>query len=327
MNKAEIMNKVNRGINRAGLQIKKHSPEILVGAGIVGFITTAVLAYKASPKVNEVLESAKNTVDDIHRVVENPEQFVTEEHPELYTVEESKKDLAIVYAQTGIELIKACGPAIATGTLSTLAILSGYNILRKRYVATAAAYMVLDQNFKDYRGRVIERFGKELDRELRFNIKAKEIDEIVVNEDGSETVVKTTVQEVDPKTVGDYARFFDEWCTGFEKGNPEFNLMTLKNVEDYLNDKLRSNGHLFLNEAYDALGFPRTPIGAVVGWLYTDHPDFEVGKRDGYVSFGVNFRNASDPTVRDFINGREPAILLEFNVDGPIFELIGHHSK
>lgn len=325
MNKAEIMNKVNRGINRAGLQIKKHSPEILVGAGIVGFITTAVLAYKASPKVNEVLESAKNTVDDIHRVVENPEQFVTEEHPELYTVEESKKDLAIVYAQTGIELVKACGPAIATGTLSTLAILSGYNILRKRYVATAAAYMVLDQNFKDYRGRVIERFGKELDRELRFNIKAKEIDEIVVNEDGSETVVKTTVQEIDPDTVGDYTRFFDEWCTGFEKNNPEYNLMTLRRVESYATDRLRSVGHLFLNEVYDMLGMDRTPIGAVVGWLYSDDPNKMVG-RDGYVSFG-NLYDASNPDKRDFINGREQAILLEFNVDGPIFELIGHYSK
>lgn len=325
MNKTEILNKANRAFNRAGLQIKKYSPEILVGAGIVGGITAAVMACKATPKVNAIMENAKNTIDDIHRVVEEPEKYVSEAHPELYTVEESKKDLAIVYAQTGWELVKVYGPAIGVGTLSIMSILSGYSILRKRYVATAAAYMVLDQNFKEYRGRVIERFGKELDRELRFNIKAKEIDEIVVNEDGSETVVKTTVHEIDPNTVGDYTRFFDEWCTGFEKNNPEYNLMTLKRMEKWATDRLRSVGHLFLNEVYDMLGMERTPIGAVVGWLYSTDESKMVG-RDGYVSFG-NLYDASNPDKRDFINGREQAILLEFNVDGPIFELIGHYSK
>lgn len=322
MNKTEIMTKLNRAANRAGLKIKKHSPEILVGVGIISGVTAAVMACKATPKVNGIIEDAKNTIDDIHRVQAEPEKFVTEEHPELYTNEDAKKDLTMVYAKTGLEVAKTYAPAIAVGTFATFCILAGHNILRKRYAATAAAYMALDTNFKDYRNRVIERFGKELDKELRFNIKTKEVDEIVTNEDGSETIVKTTVEEVDPNAVGDYSRFFDEWCLGFEKGNPEYNLLTLKNTENYMNDLLQTRGHVLLNDVFDALGMPRTPIGAVVGWIYDpSNPNI-----DSYVSFG-DFYDVKNPDKRDFINGREAAILLEFNCDGPIFELIGQKRK
>lgn len=316
-NKTEIMTKATRTLNRAGLKLKKHSPEILVVSGIVGFVGTAVLAYKASPKVNAILEETKNAVDGVKKVAANPEAYVTETHPELYTEEDAKKDLTTIYVQTGVELVKVCAPVVATAVLSTTAILAGHNILRKRYVATAAAYTVLDQNFKDYRGRVIERFGKAMDNELRYNIKAKEIEETVVNEDGTETVVKKTVEEVDPNTVGAYVRFFDESALGYEKNNPECNLYFLRTALNYLNDQLQAKGHLFLNEVFDQLGLPRTPIGQVVGWIYDpSNPNI-----DSYVSFG-NLFDIHDSNKREFINGHEPAILLEFNCDGPIFEMI-----
>lgn len=317
MNKTEMMNKLTRTFNRAGLKLQKHSPEILVVAGIIGGVSAAVLACKATPKVNDILEDTKKKVDSIHKVAENPEEYVSEKNPEPYSEEDAKKDLTIVYTQAGIELVKTYAPAIVVGTLSVASILAGHNMLRKRYVATAAAYTVLDKNFKDYRGRVIERFGKGLDKELRYNIKAKEVEETTVNEDGSEVVTTKTVEEIDPSTVGDYSRFYDEWCLGYEKNNPEYNLMTLKLKQGYLNEKLQINGHLFLNEAFDELGMPRTPVGSVVGWIYDpSNPDI-----DSYVSFG-DFYDASNPEKRDFINGREQAILLEFNCDGVIFEKI-----
>ena len=177
--------------------------------------------------------------------------------------------------------------------------------------------MVLDQNFKNYRGRVIERFGEKLDKELRYNIKAKEIEEVVANEDGTESVVKTTVEEVDPNAIGDYVRFFDECALGYEPNNPDYNLMFLRQTLNYLNERLQSKGHLFLNEALDELGLPRTPVGQVVGWIYNpSNPNI-----DSYVSFGDIF-DSKNPDKRQFINGREPAIMLEFNCDGLIFELI-----
>lgn len=315
MNAGNIMLKIKQTAGRTGLKLKKHSPEILLVTGILGGVASAVMACKATTKVNDILEDTKKKVDDIHDVIENPDKYNVKEGE--YTEEDSKKDLTIVYTQTGLQLIKLYAPAVVTGALSIAAVLSGHNILRKRYVATAAAYTVLDKNFKDYRGRVIERFGEQLDKELRYNIKTQEVEEVTVSEDGSEVVTKKTVEVVDPNTVGDYARFFDEWCTLFEKNNPEYNLMTLKMVQNHANDRLKANGHLFLNEVFDMLGMQRSPIGQVVGWMYRP----EDPSRDSYVSFG-NFYDPSNPDKRDFVNGREPAILLEFNVDGPIYELI-----
>lgn len=110
------------------------------------------------------------------------------------------------------------------GGLSITAILTSNNILRKRNIALAAAYTALDKSFKEYRGRVIERFGKELDRELKYNIKAKEVEETVVSEDGSEVVEKKTIELADPNTYSPYAEFYDDGCSGWTK-DPEANLM------------------------------------------------------------------------------------------------------
>ena len=308
MNKTEIMSKLNRTVHRTGLKLKKYSPEILVVSGVIGGVASAVLACKETSKVSDILTDAKEQIDAIKHVVENNEN---------YSDEDGKKALTLTYAKTGLQIAKNYAPAIALGTLSITSILAGHNILRKRYVATAAAYTILDRNFKDYRSRVIDRFGEQLDKELRYNIKAKDIETIVTNEDGTETIVKETVNEIDPATVGDYSRFFDERCLGYEKNNPEYNLMTIKRVESYANDQLQAKGHIFLNEVYDMLGMSRTPVGAVAGWIY----DPENKDIDSYVSFG-KYYDPSNPDKIDFVNGREPAILLEFNCDGPIFEKI-----
>ena len=318
MKKLEIMNNLTRKFNRAGLVVKKHSPEILVTVGIVGGVVSAVMACKATTKVSAILAESKEEINGINSVLETPElqEKYKEKYDTEYTVEDQKKDLSIVYLQTGIKLAKVYAPAIVLGTLSITSILAGHNILRKRYVATAAAFTMIDKSFKEYRGRVIERFGEELDKELRFNIKAKEVEEIVVNEDGSEVVTKTVVNEVDPNAISEYARFFDETCLGFEKGNPAYNLMFLKKQQAWLNNKLQANGHLFLNEVFDALGMPRSPIGAVAGWIY-DPKDHMV---DDFVDFGIF--DANDANKRAFVNGLEPAILLDFNCQGSIWELI-----
>ena len=254
MKKAEIMNTLTRKFYRVGFKFKKHSPEILVGAGVVGVVASAVMACKATTKLDDVLAETKDTVDKIHDVTEHPEKIPEGKE---YTVEDSKKDLTIVYTQAGVKLVKLYGPAVVLGTVSIAAIIGGHHILRKRNIALAAAYTAVDKDFKEYRGRVLERFGEEVDRELRYNIKAKEIEKTVTDANGKETVVKETVDVADPNLTSDYARFFDDGCTGWTK-DPEFNLMFLKDQQRYANDLFKSKGHLFLNEVYDMLGIPRT---------------------------------------------------------------------
>jgi hypothetical protein len=312
MAKLEIMNTVTRSLHRVGFKFKKHSPEILVGAGIVGVVGSAVMACKATTKLDEVLEEPKEKIEKIHELMENPDMVPEGKE---YTEEDGKKDLTIMYTQSAVKVVKLYAPAVILGTVSIAAILGGHHILRKRNLALAAAYATIDKGFKEYRGRVIERFGEELDKELKYNIKAKEIEETVVNEDGSENTVKKTVNVADPNTTSDYARFFDDGCNGWTK-DPEFNLMFLKDQQRYANDLLKTRGHLFLNEVYDMLGLPRSTAGAVVGWVYDEkHP---VG--DNFVDFGIY--DLYNEKKRDFVNGYERTILLDFNVDGEIYKLI-----
>ena len=307
----EIMNNATRAFNKTGIKLKKHSPEILVVAGVVGTVTSAVIACKATIKLNDVLNESKETIDKIHYAIENPEKLSEE-----YTEEEGKKDLAIVYTQSVLKVTKLYAPSVILGTLSITAMLTSNNILRKRNVALAAAYTAVNKSFKEYRGRVVERFGKELDHELRYNIKAKEFEEKVIDEKtGKEKTVKKTVEIAEIDQYSDYAKFFDEGCAGWTK-DPEKNLFFLRRQQDYANEVLKAKGYLFLNDVYDMLGIPRTKAGQIVGWIYDEKNP--IG--DNFVDFGIYDGNKE--TVRNFVNGYERTILLDFNVDGNILDMM-----
>lgn len=308
-----VTTSMNRKFHMTGLKLKKHSPEILIVAGVVGTVASAVMACKATTKVSEILEEAKDMIDDIHEMSEIAEN--NEEYAEKYTEEDAKKDLAIVYVQTGVKLAKLYAPSVILGGLSLTAIVTSNNILRKRNVALAAAYAGVEKSFKEYRGRVVERFGKELDNELRYNIKAQEIEETVVNEDGSETTVKKTVGVVDPNTIDDTSKIWYEGNPGWHK-DPEANLIYLKAQQAYANDKLKRQGFLFLNEVYEQLGFPRTSAGQVLGWIYDEKNP--IG--DNFVDFGI-YNQDNERTIA-FVNGYERSILLTFNHDGNILDKI-----
>lgn len=308
MKTSEIVNSATRAFNRFGFKLKKHSPEIMVIAGVVGVVASAVMACKATTKASEIIDDTKDQMDKIKKVAAMPDV-------EDYTEEDMKKDIAIVYTQTAVKFVKLYGPSVLLGAASIASILAGHNITRKRNVALAAAYATIDNSFKDYRSHVIERFGEQLDKELRYNIKAKEFSEIVTDDKGKEKTTKKTVEVADPNTYSDYARFFDDGCTGWQK-DAELNLVFLKQQQNWANDLLKRKGHLFLNEVYDMLGIPRTKAGQIVGWIYDeDHPN-----GDNFVDFGIYDMNREK--VRDFVNGYERTILLDFNVDGNILNLI-----
>lgn len=240
-NKTEIMKSVNGVTSKAVMKLKKHSPEILVVAGIAGTVVSAVLACKATTKVAEILDETKGTLDTIHEGMETGAINGQE-----YTNEDGKKDTVVVYAQTGMKLAKLYGPAIILGTLSITSILASNNILRKRNVALGAAYAAIDKSFKEYRGRVIERFGEQVDTELKYGIKAKKFEEIEVDpETGKEKKVKKTVMVADPNLQSDYAVYFDSKSRNYET-NPDYNRMFLKAQQAFANDKLQTRGHLFL---------------------------------------------------------------------------------
>lgn len=305
MKKNEIIAKATGIVNTTTIKIKKHSPEILIVAGVIGTVASAVMACKATTKLSTVLEEHKNDVDAVHKCSDD------EELKGEYSKEDAKKDLTIIYAQTGVKLAKLYAPAIALGALSLTSIIASNNILRKRNVALAAAYATVDKSFKEYRSRVVDRFGEQVDKELKYDIKAKKFEETVKDpETGKEKKVKSTVNVANADSG--YARFFDETCKGYEK-DTQYNLCVLHGQEQYANDMLHARGYIFLNDVYDMLGIDRTKEGQIVGWVYDKNN--EVG--DNFVDFGILETN------RETEDGSyEPAILLDFNVDGNILDLI-----
>lgn len=321
MKKNEIMKSVGLTFNKIGFQLQKKSPEILVVAGIAGVVVSAVMACKATIKAQEVAAETRETIDEIHEAEENG---ITKAGKD-YSVEDTKKDLTTAYIQTGIKYAKLYAPSVILGAASITCIVASHRVLKKRNIALAAAYTTLDKSFKDYRGRVMERFGEQVEKELRYNIKAKEIEQTIVNEKGKEKTVKevadvATEEGWDPSRYSPYARIFDEGHPQWTK-NPEMNLYYLKARQAQATDMLRSRGHLFLNEVYDMLGFPRTKAGAIVGWLY-DSKRPELG--DTYVDFGMY--EVQRPKAVDFVNGYERSFILDFNVVGDITDDIADHQ-
>lgn len=302
---------IKNAISKATIKLQKHSPEILVVTGVVGTVASTIMACKATTKVSTILEESKKEIDTIHEVAADENMI------EQYSEDDAKKDLTIVYAKTGVEIAKLYAPSVVLGVASIGCILTSHKIMRGRNVALAAAYTAVDKGFKEYRDRVVDRFGNEVDRELKYGLKAKKITEVEIDEEtGKEKKVKTNALVVEnPTGYSDYARFFDEACPAWEK-NSEYNLMFLRAQQQYANDLLQSRGHLFLNEVYDMLGIPRTKAGQVVGWVYSKTDP--VG--DNFVDFGIY--DIHRETNRDFVNGYERSILLDFNVDGNIWDLI-----
>lgn len=305
---ANFMTKLAPKFGKAGLAIRNAAPEITlvlgIGAGTVGFVS----ACKASTKLDGIMTEHKEKVNQIHEYAARPE----EEKEAIYTEKDEQHDITITSIQTGVKIAKLYAGPVALELLSWGLIIKGHNILRTRNAALTAAYVALNKDFKDYREGVIERFGKDLDKELHLKLKDEIVEKEVVDEKGKKKKVKETIKTSGLEGYSIYARFFEDGCRGWSK-SPEYNLMFLKSEERYATDKLRSQGYLFLNEVYEALGIPATQAGQAVGWIF----DPDDPTRDNKVDFGIY--DVTKPHNGDFVNGYEPTIILDFNVDGPIY--------
>lgn len=316
----ELVKSAGLVVNKIGFKLQKKSPEILVISGIAGVVVSAVMACKATTKAGEILETTNRMLDEIHEADKNG---VTKAGKE-YTSEDKKKDLAIVYIQTGVKYAKLYGPAVLTGAASIACILSSHKMLKKRNVALAAAYTTLDNSFKDYRGRVVERFGEQAEKELRYNVKAQEVETTTVDEEGNKKTVKETKNVAsagwDPSNHSPYSRFFDESHPAWMK-DPEQSRFYLKALQCQANDQLRARGHLFLNEVYEMLRFPLTDYGQVVGWIY----DTKNPKGDNFVDFGIFdvYCEKGDEFGGDYLEG----FILDFNVVGDITGDLATHQN
>lgn len=285
------------------LLARKNSPQILFAAGTVGVVTATVLACRATLKLDEVLTEHEVDEKVLNRRI--GEGFVPEE-------EAPKKSLQLK-VRTGAEIVKLYAPAVIVGGISIAALTGSHVTLTKRNGAAMAAYAGLDRAYKEYRNRVVTKFGEDVDREFA----SAPTDRVVVEQTAEGTVKKTIEKADDGQSGSPYTFMFDEFAKKFSR-EPGRNAMTIQMVQNYANDKLRAQGHLFLNEVLDMLGIERTKAGAVVGWVY--RKDNEAPNGDNYVDFGVFDGDAEE--IEKFIDGVQSRITMNFNVDGMILDLI-----
>ena len=292
INMAELRRGMRFMTSRNTLIAKKYAPAVMTGVGVVGVVGSAVLACRETLKAEAVVDEARKMLSTVHeaREVANDKD---------YTPTDYKKDLTVVYMRAASSFIKLYAPSLVLGAISISLIIGGQHIMWQRNAAIAAAYTGLKDAYDRYRGQVVEEYGDGADKAVY----AKAVDPVKTEESDD---------RVDSNGVSPYARFFDEYNPHWTK-NADMNLTFLRMQEAYFNDKLKANGHLFLNEVYDALAIPRSKAGAITGWIWG-------GDGDDYVDFGI-YRDDS-PARRDFVNGYERSILLDFNVDGVIYDLI-----
>lgn len=301
-----------RGVKNIGFGCKKHSPEIFITLGVIGAVGAGVMACFATTKIGEVIDKKNADLEAIEKGKNDGEVIDREGDLVEYTAEDAAKDTRIVYAKTAWEMCKLYAPAVGVAIVSFTCIITSHRILHRRNLALGAAYAAVDRSFRDYRRRTIERFGDEVDKELRYDIKPVPVEETIVDEKGKEKKVKKTANVIDPKNLNsEYVFLFDKTTSPDAQDNPDYNEMFVTGVERYARHKLIADGRLFMNDVLKELGIQPTKAGQIVGWVYDKNND----DIDNYVDFGMR------KVQVDYGDGRlTDSILLEFNVDGNVWD-------
>lgn len=295
------LSKFTRYLGKARLKLSNASPELLAIVGVVGLIAAGVTACVASTKLGKTLDEVKDDIDKV-KSDENPE--VVSETKDV----ERKKALFKAYLKGAGKICKLYIWSVLIAAISIACIFTSNKILRNRLTTVTAAYAMLDKAYKSYREDVAKEIGEEKENELYYGVK-KVTEEVVDPETGEKKQVEHLFANTEHQH-SIYAKYFDE-CSDFWKPDPLQNLAFLNLVMASCNDKLKNRGYLFLNEVYEMLDIPPTVEGQIIGWVYDE--DNPIG--DNFVDFGLH---NGDAAARRFVNGYEPVILLDFNVDGDV---------
>ena len=295
---------LRKSFKKAQLTVRKHSPEILMVAGVIGTVAGAVMACKETLELEDVLDECKQ------EKMELEEQYAMCEE---YSEDALKKDQVKLTIKQAAKIVKLYAPSVIMEVTSIGVIFASNDIMRKRNASMAAAYATLNSMYKRYRQNVIESYGEEVDKDMRFGVKHEKVTEI--DEDGNKVKIDARIVDLDNTAlaISDYSRFFQMGCKGFDASSGRYNLLYLKGIQAMFNNKLIADGYVMLNDVYRELGFDTIPEGWSIGWVYDESNP--IG--DNYIDFGLyEARNKNQRAVNDW----EPVILMDFNVDGNLYE-------
>lgn len=301
-----IKNAIMRTVNTGLLQVRKHAPEILLVTSLSSGAAALALTVKQTLTVAPVLEPWNDWMDQYKDGLEKKKY--AEEHPEEELPEFPEETAHAITVRTalntGLALVRHYALPLAFAGLSAASILGMYKVWNARYTAVVAVATGLQETLNKYREEIRTQLGENADKEVMAKITDEKRDTV---EDP-----QTKKQIRKPQRASQYARIFDESSMYYKRCAGD-NLSFLQRQQSIANNLLAINGSVFLNEVYDMLGFPRTKAGSIVGWIFD--PGIE-----NKIDFG--FWDLKDEQKRAFINGWEKSVLLDFNVDGIIYDII-----
>lgn len=228
------MSKLNfrKTIGNIRTSLVKHSPELLIGVGIAGMVTTTVLAVKATPKAIRLLELERNK-------------------------RESESDNGAIDPLTKREVVKLAWkcyiPSAVTGTASIACLIGASSVHTKRNAILATAYKLSESALNEYREKVVETIGEKKEKLVRDNVAKDRIknnpanNEIIITKKGNTKCLDMTSN-----------RYF---MSDIDK---------IKKAENEINARLLRESYVSLTDFYDEIGLSPSKISDRIGWSSDD---------------------------------------------------------
>lgn len=232
-------------LKTAKASVTKHSPEILVGCGVVGMLSTVVLAVKATPKALELIEEEKQNVNA--------------------AIQEEEPGAAEIVKLAPIDVVKVTWkcyiPAAITGAMSIVCLIGSTSISVKRLAAITTAYTLSESTRKEYREKVIELLGEKKDKNVRDAIAKDRLEKNPV-----------TKNEIIITNDGD-TLCYDRWTGRYFKSD----INKIEKAINKINSNLNKWHYVSLNDLYSEIGLAETKAGEEMGWTMDQgliEPDF-----------------------------------------------------
>lgn len=309
--KTNIANKISPMISKAMMKGKMAAPDIAVYGGLVLVIGSTAVMVKRSIQEGSKIEEYSNKAKAIKNG--SPEYAYISE-------KEKRKELKDLRIEFIKYLTKTYGAPLAGIIIGSGGVLYGTKVIKVQKLAALGEAAILKNRLDALSERVDEALGEGTAKLFQNGGRIEEVDVEYTDENGKKKKKKEKRQvvEYNPDKL-DYRMFFDEGSSRWHTTSA-LNLMVVKEVEQEFTEKLRRRQtYVSLLEVY-VDGFklrfpdndPRRIIFSNIGWVYDPN-------RDNVVSMGV-FNKINGSKI-NFVNGYENVLLLDPNIDGPIFGL------
>jgi hypothetical protein len=224
-----------------GYLVKRESPTIFTGLGVLGVFSTVGLAIKATGPALGLIYQEKH-MRAFHR-----------EEPSTINFDLSAKEI--------LELTwKLYVPTAISGGITIACIVASNRVSLRRNAALMSLYSVSEVALQRYQAEVLELVGKNKAEKIRENVAQRQLNEDPLND-----------EEVFLTGAGNHL-FFDALSGRYFRTDIE----TVRKSINSFNEELLNDMYSTLNDFYYELGIEGTEMGRNMGWNVDEYRILEV---------------------------------------------------